>query len=54
MLLADFSTMAAAGEAVCSITAAGLLPAGMETDNVTINAVDDFFEDSIQDAAAAF
>ena len=55
VLLADFSTMAAAGEAVRSITAAGLLPAGMEImDNVTINAVDDFFgyDEYPRDAAA--
>ena len=44
VLLADFSTMEAAGEAVRAVTAAGLLPSGMEImDNVTINAVDDFF-----------
>ena len=44
VLLADFPTMEAAGEAVCSVTAAGLLPSGMEImDNVTINAVNDFF-----------
>ena len=55
VLLADFATMAAAGEAVRSITAAGLLPAGMEImDNVTINAVDDFFgyDEYPRDAAA--
>ena len=44
VLLADFATMEAAGEAVRSVTASGLLPAGMEImDNVTINAVNDFF-----------
>ena len=30
MLLADFTSMEAAGEAVRSVTAAGILPAGME------------------------
>ena len=44
VLLADFETMESAGEAVRAVTAAGLLPAGMEImDNVTINAVNDFF-----------
>ena len=55
VVLADFVTMAAAGEAVRSVTAAGLLPAGMEImDNVTINAVDDFFgyDEYPRDAAA--
>ena len=55
VLLADFSTMEAAGEAVRSVTASGLLPAGMEImDNVTINAVNDFFgyDEYPRDAAA--
>ena len=55
VLLADFQTMEAAGEAVRSVTAAGLLPAGMEImDRVTINAVDDFFgyDEYPRDAAA--
>ena len=55
VLLADFSSMEAAGEAVRSITACGLLPAGMEImDNITINAVDDFFgyDEYPRDAAA--
>ena len=55
VLLADFETMEAAGEAVRSVTAAGLLPAGMEImDNVTINAVNDFFgyDEYPRDAAA--
>ena len=55
VLLADFSTMEAAGEAVRCVTAAGLLPAGMEImDNVTINAVNDFFgyDEYPRDAAA--
>ncbi len=44
VLLADFATMEAAGEAVRLVTAAGVLPAGMEImDNFTINAVDDLF-----------
>ena len=47
--------MEGAGEAVRSVTAAGLLPAGMEImDNYTINAVDDFFgcDEYPRDAAA--
>ena len=55
VLLADFATMEGAGEAVRSVTAAGLLPAGMEImDNYTINAVDDFFgcDEYPRDAAA--
>lgn len=44
VLLADFTAMEAAGEAVRLVTAAGVLPAGMEImDNFTINAVDDLF-----------
>ena len=53
--LADFPTMEAAGEAVRAVTASGLLPAGMEImDNVTINAVNDFFgyDEYPRDAAA--
>ena len=55
VLLADFQTMEAAGEAVRAVTAAGLLPAGMEIMcGVTINAVDDFFgyDEYPRDAAA--
>ena len=55
VLLADFETMESAGEAVRAVTAAGLLPAGMEImDNVTINAVNDFFgyDEYPRDAAA--
>ena len=55
VLLADFQTMEAAGEAVRSVTAAGILPAGMEImDRVTINAVNDFFgyDEYPRDAAA--
>jgi glycolate oxidase len=55
VLLADFPTMEAAGEAVRLVTAAGLLPAGMEImDNFTINAVDDLFgnDEYPRDAAA--
>jgi glycolate oxidase len=53
--LADFTSMGAAGEAVRLVTAAGLLPAGMEImDNFTINAVDDLFgrDEYPRDAAA--
>ena len=55
VLLADFGSMEAAGEAVRLVTAAGLLPAGMEImDNFTINAVDDLFgrDEYPRDAAA--
>ena len=55
VLLADFQTMEAAGEAVRAVTAAGILPAGMEImDRVTINAVNDFFgyDEYPRDAAA--
>jgi glycolate oxidase len=56
VLLADFSSMAAAGEAVRLVTAAGILPAGMEImDNFTIRAVDSMLEQELYpiDAAAA-
>ena len=44
VLLADFASMAAAGEAVRQITGAGVLPAGMEMmDSPCIQAVDDYF-----------
>jgi putative ABC transport system substrate-binding protein len=55
VLLADFEAMEAAGEAVRLVTAAGVLPAGMEImDNFTINAVDDLFgsDEYPRDAAA--
>ncbi|MEB3199959.1 MAG: FAD-linked oxidase C-terminal domain-containing protein [Synechococcaceae cyanobacterium] len=55
VLLADFSSMEAAGEAVRLVTAAGVLPAGMEImDNFTVNAVDDLFghDEYPRDAAA--
>ena len=55
VLLADFKAMEAAGEAVRLVTAAGVLPAGMEImDNFTINAVDDLFgaDEYPRDAAA--
>jgi len=43
VLLADFGSMAAAGEAVRRVTAAGVLPAGMEMmDRLTIQAVNDY------------
>lgn len=42
VLLADFATIEAAGEAVAAITEAGIIPAGMEImDNLSINAVED-------------
>ena len=55
VLLADFPTMEAAGDAVRRVTAAGVLPAGMEImDNFMINAVNDLFghEEYPRDAAA--
>jgi len=43
VLLADFASMEAAGEAVRLVTAAGVLPAGMEMmDRLTIQAVNDY------------
>lgn len=42
VLLADFETMEAAGNAVAGIIGAGIIPAGMEMmDNLTTNAVED-------------
>jgi len=42
VLLADFATVEAAGEAVAAIIGAGIIPAGMEImDNLSINAVED-------------
>ncbi len=59
VLLADFTSMEAAGEAVRRVTAAGVLPAGMEMmDRLTIEAVNDYlggaagFEEYPRDAAA--
>ena len=55
VLLADFTSMEAAGEAVRLVTAAGVLPAGMEMmDRLTIEAVDDYFgrDEYPRDAAA--
>ena len=56
VLLADFCSMEAAGEAVRAVTAAGVLPAGMEImDNLTIRAVDLMLDQELYpvDAAAA-
>jgi glycolate oxidase len=54
VLLADFSSMAAAGAAVKVITAAGILPAGMEImDNFTIRAVDSMLEQELYPVDAA-
>ncbi|MCP9940157.1 FAD-linked oxidase C-terminal domain-containing protein, partial [Synechococcus sp. Cruz CV12-2-Slac-r] len=56
VLLADFGSMEAAGEAVRAVTAAGVLPAGMEImDNLTIRAVDLMLDQELYpvDAAAA-
>ena len=54
VLLADFTTMEAAGEAVRLVTAAGILPAGMEImDNFTIRAVDQMLEQELYPADAA-
>ena len=55
VLLADFDSMEAAGQAVQKVTAAGVLPAGMEMmDRLTIAAVndDDRLDDYPADAAA--
>ncbi len=55
VLLADFTSMEAAGEAVRQVTAAGVMPAGMEMmDRLTIEAVDDYFghDEYPRDAAA--
>jgi len=55
VLLADFTSMESAGEAVRLVTAAGLLPAGMEMmDRLTIEAVNDYFgvDEYPRDAAA--
>jgi glycolate oxidase len=55
VLLADFPTTEAAGEAVRLVTAAGVLPSGMEImDNFMIHAVNDLFghEEYPRDAAA--
>jgi glycolate oxidase len=55
VLLADFTSMESAGEAVRQVTAAGLLPAGMEMmDRLTIEAVNDYFgvDEYPRDAAA--
>ncbi|WP_013322559.1 glycolate oxidase subunit GlcD [Gloeothece verrucosa] len=42
VLLADFTTVEAAGQTVADIIAAGIIPAGMEImDNLSINAVED-------------
>ncbi len=42
VLLADFTSVEAAGEAVSAITSAGIIPAGMEMmDNFSLNAVED-------------
>ncbi|MEB3333794.1 MAG: FAD-linked oxidase C-terminal domain-containing protein [Cyanobacteriota bacterium] len=55
VLLADFTSMEGAGEAVRLVTAAGVQPAGMEImDNFTLNAVNDLFghQEYPQDAKA--
>jgi glycolate oxidase len=55
VLLADFSSMEAAGEAVRAVTEAGVLPAGLEMmDRLCIEALNDYFgrEEYPADAAA--
>ncbi|MFM7086035.1 MAG: FAD-linked oxidase C-terminal domain-containing protein [Cyanobium sp.] len=55
VLLADFTSMEAAGEAVRAVTEAGVLPAGMEMmDRLCIEALNDYFgaEEYPADAAA--
>jgi len=54
VLLADFSSMEAAAEAVRGITAAGILPAGMEMmDRLCIEAVNDYLGEQEYPADAA-
>ena len=54
VLLADFSSMEAAAEAVRGITAAGILPAGMEMmDHLCIEAVNDYLGEQEYPADAA-
>jgi len=55
VLLADFASMESAGEAVRKVTAAGVIPSGMEImDNFMINAVNDLLgvEEYPRDSAA--
>lgn len=55
VLLADFTSVAAAGEAVAGIVGAGIIPAGIEMmDNFSINAVEDVVQTDCypRDAAA--
>jgi glycolate oxidase len=55
VLLADFTSMEAAGEAVRAVTEAGVLPAGLEMmDHLCIEALNDYFgrEEYPHDAAA--
>jgi glycolate oxidase len=54
VLLADFTSMEAAGEAVRAVTAAGVLPAGMEImDNLTLRAVVAMLGEGLYPADAA-
>ncbi|TGG93765.1 MAG: FAD-binding protein [Aphanocapsa feldmannii 277cV] len=54
VLLAEFSAMEAAGEAVSAITAAGILPAGMEImDRLSINAAEDLLRTGCYDRDSA-
>lgn len=54
LVMATFSDLAKAGEAVASIIQSGIIPAGMELmDNLTIGAVEDFIQAGYDRSAAA-
>jgi len=54
VVLADFAAMEAAGDGVRRITAAGILPAGMEImDNFTLNATEDLLRTGVYNRNAA-
>jgi len=54
VVLADFAAMDAAGDGVRRITAAGILPAGMEImDNFTLNATEDLLRTGVYNRNAA-
>jgi len=55
VLLADFTSIEAAGAAVSDIISAGIIPAGMEMmDNLSINAVEDVVATGCYPRDAAF
>ncbi|MCC7135307.1 MAG: FAD-binding oxidoreductase, partial [Nitrosomonas sp.] len=54
LVMATFSDLAEAGEAVASVIQSGIIPAGMELmDNLTIGAVEDFIQAGYDRQAAA-